>query len=135
MMKILLQWYKQYKTVYIPKEIEERNNEYLTFQSWSMKWFKEHYKKSHDERTSSRPSVDDQHLKLKEVFDELKTSDEYMNQDFKEKRNLTYHVFLELFKKDPLFKNLYVEKCQTGPENMRKCERNILKGYCKIIEK
>ena len=123
MMKILLHWYQKHKTVHIPKEIEKRSNEYLTYQYWPMRWFKENYKKSSDD------DHDNQHLKLKEVYNELKASEEFNNQSYAEKRNLNYKEFLDIFRKNPLFGHCYVEKYQTGPKDERKCERNILMGY------
>jgi hypothetical protein len=67
-------------------------------------------------------------LKLKDVCDEIKDSELYLNLDKKDKRKFNNKYIYEFIEKNKLFRGKYFERKKINGEEFR----NIIIGYKKI---
>jgi hypothetical protein len=104
----------------IPKAIADASSVYLSKSNLVIRWFEENYEKC-DEVISNKPSV----IKLKDMYDEFQITHVWKEMSKKEKRDLTYKSFIELFTN----RKEYREEFKILIEQNRLHFRNILIGY------
>jgi hypothetical protein len=90
--RILIDAYKEYAendfVFDIPDSIDERTWQYLALSSDIYQWFSDNYTKTNDKNNV---------LHLKEIYNEFKQSEFYMNLTKQEKRKYTEKYFKEYF--------------------------------------
>ena len=105
LLKILFDSYKKYKDndykLVIPKSVQDRTNSYLELSCNIIGWFKENY-----EKTENKSDF----VKIKNVFNEFKTSEFYFNLNRNDKRKYNYSYFIKYFAENILYSKFYVLK-------------------------
>jgi len=122
-MTILMEHYPLYRDAgysirNVPKSIDRQRADYITESSELTNWFFATYEISEDE---------DDRVKMKDVFDQYKSSDLYMNMRKDRKRKFNKKILTKQIAKHPSLRGFYKEKMDFKKENGKKsCVRNVI---------
>ena len=118
LLKILFEVYKKYKDnnyiLIIPETIKERTNVYLQSSCFLLEWFKDNYILTNDKKI---------YTKISDIYENYKTSENYLLLSNREKRKYNNRFFVEYFKNNLFIKKYYKERDSKN--------RNFLIGWIK----
>ncbi len=97
---------------HIPTKVKERTKEYLESSDEIKEWFNENYEiiKYDSPKTESDKIADDNYIKVKDVYNQYKYSEFYINLSKAEKRKQNYKYFREYIRDNINFKMFYKER-------------------------
>ena len=127
--RILIGYWKKYIesgmniNEFIPPFVKDRVKHYMSKSNKMMNWFIGKYEQVISDE--SEPVI-----KIKDIFDDYKNSNDYSNYNKMEKRNMTQEKFIEFFEKNAYTKRYYKHRYQRNGVNMR----NVLIGFRLIPE-
>jgi hypothetical protein len=105
LLKILFDTYKKYKDneyiLKIPKSIKERTDTYLELSCFLLIWFKENYVLSENKKDF---------LKISDIFDNYKNTENYNYLTNKEKRQYNKKYFVDYFQTNLFLKKYYKDR-------------------------
>ena len=103
---ILVKHYKEFinnnRELSIPEEIVKRNKEYLKNSDEFLNWFEDKYIKTDNDKDI---------IKLKNIYDEFKTSEYFNNSNKIQKRQNNYKNFVDKMEKNMFLKKFVFEDC------------------------
>lgn len=122
-MNMLLPYFQKFKEAgytinKVPESSKAQSRMYMEQSDPLYNWFSSTYRK-----TNEKSDV----IKLKDVFNELRMSEYYLNLTKMDKRKLTYASLVEYVEKSPLLRMFYKERERTQLQNST--QRNILTNF------
>jgi phage/plasmid-associated DNA primase len=133
---LLIEYYEKFKEAKylidnIPEKLQQENTTFISNNDDLYCWFKEKYIKSDEleiwKIEQKKDIIINNILQLKDIYDEYKSSDLFINLSKAEKRKNNYSIFREKIIEKDIFKKCYFERKKMNNKDYK----NILVGWSK----